>query len=752
MVDRDLLSYKEREQARKSNNAADWPSRSNGKRKEYDRNYEDNTRYHAYRDADFVAIDGEGVNSCGSDEPCGKEVIVNARIRYKNHRAGCQRYTLLMSSVDKGISNLEGLPTKQCLDYLLDLKDDCPGSIFVIFGGSYDANMMLKDLDQSYIEIIQKTKWVKWHNYLIHYIPRKCFSVSEQTRWKNKQGRYETLRSMTMWDVIGFFQGSFVNSLEQYFKEFWQRELLHLDEIKEGKMRRSQFSQEELENFIIPYTENEVMALVNLMDSLRDNMIEAGIRLRRWDGAGAAAAALLRKYGVKKYYAELPEWVERAAQVAYGGGRIEIMQYGHTDQEVCHYDLIGAYPSVMPLLPTLAGGYWVHETASQGAELLPLTPNTLYKIYWDYEYRYSRDGSRMALDDNNCIFPFFYRDPWGDPRVFYPHSGYSWVWTPELEVALKHQHTLRGKIVMYEKYQFVPSTDYRPFAFVRDLYLKRLEYKRQGMGAQLALKLAINSFYGKTAQTAGYQRRNGRKPPFYNLAYAGLITSWTRARMFDAAMQNPKSVIAIATDGIWATEPLHPPFCPDSPITIGENLGDWEYEVLNSMTAIQAGVYFAENEKGESVHHYRGFNEGSITEQDVLDAWRRNEQWMVIPTNRFTTMGSACTSEERFDTQWRVWNSKPRQLTIVPGGKSKRIATHDWNEVQNAADGLIPLHAAWSMKFQENIRSQHQKLNEQYLSNPHPLPWDVNEFEMTAEGERQEHEFQDDWDVIEQEL
>jgi DNA polymerase type B, organellar and viral len=751
MYDKSTLTYEQREQARKSNNATDWPSRKN--RKVYDKRYQDNTIYRHYRDSEFIAVDGEGINSCGSETPCGEKVTVNFRIQYQNHKPGCQRYALLMSSADEGISNLEGLSTKDCLDYLLDLKTENPQSIFVIYGGSYDANMILKDLSYEDILILQKKKKVYWKNYRIAYIPRKCFVVSELQRWRNREGKRETIRSVTLWDVIGFFQASFITSLEQYFKEKWQQDLLHLDEIKEGKKRRSQFSQEELENFIKPYTKNEVLGLVNLMDQLRDNMIEAGIHLRRWDGAGAVAAELLRKYGVKKYYADLPPPIEHAAQIAYGGGRIEIMQYGHTEDQIFHYDLVGAYPSVMPLLPCLAGGRWSHVTKESGGHLLPLTPNTLYKVYWDYEYRYATDGTRLALDTKNMLFPFFYRDPWGDPRVFYPHSGYSWVWTPELEIALKHQDKLRGRITFYEKYEFIPSTDYRPFAFVSDLYTKRLEYKRKGMGAQLALKLGINSFYGKTAQTAGYQHKDGqRRPPFYNLAYAGLITSWTRSRMFDAAMQNPESVIAVATDGIWATEPLHPPFCPDSPIVIGENLGDWEFEILESMTAIQAGVYFARNEKGESIHHYRGFNEGSITEEQVLDAWRKNEQWMVIPTNRFTTMGTAVSCDERFENCWRVWDTKPRQLTIVPGGKSKRIDIHEWNEVHNAADSLIPLHAAYSMKFQSDVRANNSRLTEAYLSSPHPLPWDVNGYEMTMEGERQEREFEIDREIIESEL
>src|SRR5215469_13346570 len=206
MYDKYDLTRAEREQARKSNNRTVWKSSQRENRKRYDKAYEENTRERIYRSGKFVAVDGEGVNSCGSDEPCGEQVVINAKIRYRNHKPGCQRYALLMSSEDEGISNIEGLPTKECLDYLLDLKSDNPGCIFVIFGGSYDGNMILKDLPRSYIQLLQKKKQVYWRNYRIAYVARKYFQVSELQRWRDSEGKRVTIRTITLWDVIGFFQ------------------------------------------------------------------------------------------------------------------------------------------------------------------------------------------------------------------------------------------------------------------------------------------------------------------------------------------------------------------------------------------------------------------------------------------------------------------------------------------------------------------------------------------------------------------
>lgn len=715
--------------------------------KEYDnketyRKYNAEKRERPYRSYEFIGYDGEGINSCGSDEPCGEIQYYpgsdNTRT-FRNHKFDCQKYALLMNSKGDKIIDIEGLDTERCLHWLTTMKQLYPKAIHVIYGGSYDANMILKLLPYEDVLRLVKTGRTYYGDYRIAYVNRKYLQISRYNpRERGDKRKRKADVTITLWDVIGFFQGSFVTSLKSYFSDE-EIKALGIEEIISGKARRSNFVDEELKDIIIPYTKKEVEALVAMMGKLRANMIEAGIHLERHDGAGAAAAALLgRKYNVKQYYADLPPEVELAAQVAYSGGRIEMLKLGYTDDYVYHYDLIGAYPSFMPLLPTLAGGEWIHATSN----ILPLTDNTLYKVFWDYDHRYRTDGSSMGINRKSVLYPFFYRQPWNEPRVFYPASGYSWVWTPELRAALKHNDEFLGKITLFEKWQFVPSTDYRPFAFVNDLYEKRLEYKRKGMGAQLALKLAINSFYGKMAQTVGYVSSQGarspgynadRRPPFYNLAYAGLITSYTRAAMFNAAMVNPKAVIAIATDGIWATEPLHRIEFPNgmvlnenSPIRIGEKLGDWEYERLENMTSVQAGIYFYTTADGKKVHRYRGFNQGSITEEAIHEAWRNNQAWLAIDSKRFITMGSAIASKERFESQWRVWDHSPRVLTIFPMAGQKRTTDYGIKDIHYADTQLLDTTAVTPHYFKGHVKGV-RSLTEEFLSRKHPLPWDYDE-------------------------
>lgn len=677
-----------------------------GDRSIADRKYNATRRVTKYRSSPFLAWDGEGVN------------INNEH-----------RYVLLMNSTGEKIINERGLGTEECLRFLCSVKEGSKKYIHVIYGGSYDVNMMLKDLSYRHISILQKKHKVFWKYFRIEYVPRKFFRVSlyDQNTPQNKM-ETKPLVSITLWDVVGFFQGTFVATLEDHFKTEQEHQELHLEEIKAGKARRSDFNKNELESFIIPYTTYELSALVRLMEKLRKDALTVNVHLKRWDGAGAAASAVLGNYKVKQHYGDLPTEIEHAAQVAYGGGRVEMFKYGHTSNPVYHYDIIGAYPSSMRFLPSLVGGVWEHrKSVNMLTKNFVVQPNTLYKIYW--KFYNGKDAVK--------IFPFFYRKPWGLTRILYPDQGYSWVWSPELATAIKWFSALQGELYVLEAYSFHPKDEnFHPFDFVPELYKKRLEMKKAGDGGQHVLKYAINSLYGKMAQTVGY-RADIKHPPFYNLMYAGLITSYTRSRMYDAAMQNPEGIIAIATDGIWSTRPLE--------LDIGIDLGQWEYELLSSFTSVQAGVYFAEKADGTKTYHYRGFNQGSIVEEQVLSAWERGEYEILVPTTRFVTMGTAVASEERFNKLWRTWDTTIRRLEIVPSPSQKRFT--DKENFHFPHQELISTLSMSDVRF-HRVKNL-DDLSEQHMSKAHPLPW--QEITLTEKEIEAKHLEEEVWEIIDSE-
>lgn len=673
----------------------DWPSRHRG----------------------FVAWDGEGIGD-GTDH----------------------RYVLMVNSEGDALFESErgqGIDTQKALRFLLDGKEKYPNDIHVMYGMNYDVNMILngtgRQVPFKHLKTLMRNKRVYWRNFEIQYIPRRYFIVSEYEKVYGDKRGMKPFRSITIWDALSFFQQSFVDALVGVLNYHELIEDVEMDVIVYGKLHRGEFTYENMDTEkdvnMVSYCSAEVGALKKLMEVFRDDCKESGIQLRRYDGAGAAAAALMGSYNVpglisKGLHMLSPE-LETALQVAYGGGRSEMFKFGHTDEVIHHYDIDGAFPSVMPDLYDISHGEWKHFD-----DYFVSTPGelALYKVYWDFRYVLDVNEKRHRRNDFDVMFPFFYRTPWQEPRIFYPPQGYSWVWAPELAAAEKHRRYLQGEIQILEQWKFFPSDDYKPFAFVTDMYAKRQEYKRQGKDGQaLALKLALNAIPGKMAQSVGYRRMHAGdesrgRPPFFNLVYPGYITSAIRAKVFDACMQNPRAIIAVATDGIWSTAPLN--------LDVGDNLGQWKYEKLKGFTSVQAGIYFTRKEEG-NVFHYRGFNQGSISEEKVIQAWADRAYSIKVPTRRFITMGTALASEETYNEKWCSWDTSERSLQIQPNQMLKRqiMLEKDGLPPAEAATSLIDTYASDVMMFTENVKQfgekdKHGVSLEEYLSKKHKLPWD----------------------------
>lgn len=314
------------------------------------------------RGPQWLAWDGEGAN-------------VNGR----------HVYILLAHSEGGYIADPDGLSTKACLDFIAETARQYPKRTHVIFGGAYDANMWLGDVDFETAEHIWQhdDKYgAQVAGHRVTWRPRKSFLLStpkDPPFVRTSQGWKPNRDTVTIWDVFGFFQAPFVDALEAWLGKDYPE----LSLIRGGKARRSDFAAEELESDILPYTQAELRALVKLMDALYQSLKGAGLTVRRWDGAGAIAAELLRTMGVKAAMGEQAAQIDRrladAVQRAYFGARIETPQYGHHEGSVFHADLRSAYPSAMLDLPDLSRGQWIHD-AGDG----PMTDFSLALVRWDF--------------------------------------------------------------------------------------------------------------------------------------------------------------------------------------------------------------------------------------------------------------------------------------------------------------------------------------------------------------------------------
>lgn len=527
------------------------------------------------------------------------------------------------------LRNPHGLSSQDCFTFLINTAAAHPEHIAVIFGGSYDSEMMLRDVATPKLMDIKDSGTCKWRQWRIKYTKRKYFTVTDIKRGK----------TCMLWDVIGFFQCSFEKALHDWLD-------IKDETIAKGKSGRQSFNAEQLP-FIERYCRLELRHFESLMQRLWEALDFTGIKLNRWDGAGAAAQSVLQTKGVaslkgtttqnEKHYLQ--------ARCAYAGGRFELIAPGDYLQPVYNYDINSAYPYALSLLPSFHG---LRECKSKSCEYSPF--DLLLIEYWD----------KPSDDMPQIIHPYHHRH--ANHNVSYPPITVGWHYAIEWFNA--------GCAGVVHDHLHWDDDGTRPFGWVPDMFAYRAALKKKGDKAEKAIKLSLNSLYGKTVQQKGW--KPGKKwPSFHQLYWGGWVTAYCRSAMYAAMMQAPNSIIAVETDGIFTTQPLD--------LDIGKALGQWDVTEYAEMTYLASGVYFAVKLDGTAVEKYRGMDKGQLSREKVLKGWERyelasekgrlRESVRTVPADstRFRTLGTSLQGSRAAD--WRQWITETKNVSLMPQGK-----------------------------------------------------------------------------------
>lgn len=527
------------------------------------------------------------------------------------------------------LRNEEGLSSTECFNFIIDCAAAHPQHISVIFGGSYDAEMMLRDVTVPKLLAIKDSGTCKWRNYRIKYTKRKYFSVTDIKRGQ----------TCMLWDVIGFFQCTFERALLDWLG-------VKDKTIAKGKRAREAFNAEQLD-FIIDYCKRELLHFEHLMQRLWQALDDTNIKLNRWDGAGAAAQSVLQQKGVDSYKGSLSQNEEHymQARCAYAGGRFELIAPGDYLQPVYNYDINSAYPFALSLLPSFNG---LQHCKKNSCEYGPY--DLLLIEYYD----------RPSDDSPKVIHPYHHRH--ANHNVSYPPITVGWHY------AIEYINSgYNGEVHDHYHWQ---DDGTRPFGWVPEMFAYRAELKRQGDKAEKALKLSLNSLYGKTVQQKGW--KPGKKwPSFHQLYWGGWVTAFCRSTMFAAMMQAPDALIAVETDGIFTTQQLD--------LEIGKGLGQWDCTEYAEMTYLASGVYFAVTPEGKTVEKYRGMDKGQLSREKVLKGWEKYERasergrlhesvrTVLADSTRFRTLGTSMVGGRAKD--WRQWITETKKVSLMPTGK-----------------------------------------------------------------------------------
>lgn len=268
-----------------------------------------------------------------------------------------------------------------------------------------------------------------------------------------------------------------------------------------GKKPKNEIEKKQLEKYNIRDSE----ITFKFANFLQDNFNELGTNIK-YTIASTSMSLFQNKYLTETLYQPKKEVIEFLFK-AYYGGRTEIFKRGKVEN-LKYYDINSLYPYVMDKFNYPHPNYIKnikYETNilnnfimySKNDEILNYINNYEGVTKCFIEPDYNNESIKNGLD-NFPILPT--RDNKRGKLLFCNERQLGYYSNVELRKALD----LGYKISPIETYFYVKT--FNPFKiFVRDLYKKRLEAKRNKSPTQLIYKILMNANYGKWCQKMEYQ-------------------------------------------------------------------------------------------------------------------------------------------------------------------------------------------------------------------------------------------------------
>ena len=582
------------------------------------------------------------------------------------------------------------LSTRECLDAILYVESVFPDAYHVGFSFEYDVNMILKDLPWRILAVLYEAGQCRWEGYHLEHTPHKMFRVS-------KSGV-----SATIYDTFGFFHTSYLAALKKYHIGTPEQ----LARIESGKASRSSFTYADLPE-VAAYWREEIALLPPLMNEIRIAAYGGGYRIHEWHGPGALATYALRYYGVGKLKArKQPAEVHYAIRSAYAGGRFQAWRAGLYMQSVYTADINSAYIYACSQLPRMDRGRWRRcdpNTIDSGN----IARFGLYRIAFDAGPKWGIEARKRGIPEPP--YPLFHRDRNG--RLTWPSKCEGWYWSPEASLVIGS-----ASARVLEAWVFDDDGSY-PFQWVFDAFDRRLKLQEQGNPAEKAYKWALAAMYGAFARRVGWNKATRQPPSSHELAWAGFITSWCRATVYQAASQVAKrgGLISIDTDGVLSSVP----FEVDSlPLGQGNKLGQWKLESFSACLYWQNGIYWYRDDSGHwSEAKSRGIPKGRISLGQAAYALRVSD-YVSAPYNHATIrltrtrfVGYRQGLRQQFK-KWRHWFTEPVEVTMGGSGKGRHLPPFCRKcQLAKRGDYSVPMHTI------SHIPPKHVD------SQPHKLPW-----------------------------
>jgi len=575
-------------------------------------------------------------------------------------------------------------------DFIIDVGRRNPKANHIGFAFSYDSNMLVQTLSEKVLVRLHRLgnaslRYDDGRRYYLEFRPGKWFRV---VKWIGEK----KVGSVCIEDIFSYFATSFLAAYEALCGTAPEI-------VVAGKGKRKEFSMDDFDD-IERYWEVEIGMLRELAEALRSNLYSAGLTVSHWYGPGALASFVLKREGIRSHMSESPLHIYQAARYAYAGGRFEVFRVGREARPTYAADINSAYPYAISQLPSLASGKWIPTS----------TPPNARTCFGVYHVRIHPMASGSIFTDPG---PLFHRDKNG--LISYPWALEGWYWAPEVwEAYSRHPECVE----IVEGWEWISDSDIRPFSWITDMYQQRLEWKAMGISSQLALKLCMNSLYGKMAQRVGWNIETQRAPIWHQLEWAGWVTSLTRANLFSALSQlQSGTLISVETDAIYTTDPLVKDI-----VTVGNGLGEWGLDVYDEVIYLQSGLaWLRQGDKWTDKR--RGLDRDSFTLescQAYVETLKPNIEWESYHgvTTRFIGLGSAIASSLPTKLRHCVWHTGSREINIGRNGKRK----HMRGMCDSCRANRIASEEMHTLCVATNAYDPRQR-----MSTPHDIPWDTGQ-------------------------
>ncbi len=410
--------------------------------------------------------------------------------------------------------------------------------------------------------------------------------------------RYDNRRQIDIHDIGRSFTGGLEKVIDSWNPELTpeQREVIAWGK----KARKTQFEGATPAQ-LTAYSEAECVATARISRMLVEALkrVHIPIKMAKLYGSGSVATQALKHYGVPKAEElavctrSMPGGstgsmtIDDIGRYTYFGGKIEAPVVGRVCGEVDTVDIRSAYPAAATHIPDMrpGSGEWHVHRGDLAADAV--SPDTLGYVLasWDVS---SMPSSTMPFQVRSKSLSVF--------GVKAMHK--LWVTLPEYIAAKEHYGDL---VFAHSATWWVENESAeRPFEWLEELYNARLQMKvemalleEQGQEGsnrwmqlnceQQAVKLVINSVYGKLAQ------RDPKPSPWTYFHHASFITGMTRATVNRESWLREAQggrVLYQHTDSVRSMG--------GNPVDGGERLGTWEYEkTANDVFIAQPGLLLA---------------------------------------------------------------------------------------------------------------------------------------------------------------